>query len=113
MVGKLRQLKDKRNKRLVVRIRWPFCGVFWLLRRRLKRFMFTRTRFIFTRSESCPGLPHFFREGRRPALNIYASVFFHGQKRACASPDANAEISPTRHRRLSWSATPTRSWRRP
>src|SRR5437867_5023300 len=64
MVGKLRQLKDKRNKRLVVRIRWPFCGVFWLLRRRLKRFMFTRTRFIFTRSESCPGLPHFFREGR-------------------------------------------------
>src|SRR6059036_690423 len=31
--------KDKRNKRLVVRIRWPFCGVFWLLRRRIKRFI--------------------------------------------------------------------------
>src|SRR5881397_2350832 len=35
-------------------------------------FMFTRTRFIFTRSESCPGLPHFCREGRPE----YAPVFY-------------------------------------
>src|SRR5881409_4356493 len=36
--------------------------------------MFTRTCFIFTRSESCPGLPHFFREGRK-SDRVHAHVF--------------------------------------
>src|SRR5436189_4546814 len=59
-------LKDKLFKRHAARIRRPsagFCGV-W--RRHIMRFMFTR-------GESCPGLPQLFRRRTGPAiLTVFA-----------------------------------------
>jgi len=61
------------RKRLVVRIRWPFCGVFWLLRRRIKGFyVYSNAFYIYSQRE----LPRSaaFLSGRKAGIR---SGFLH------------------------------------
>ncbi len=59
------RFKDKLFKRNAARIRRPFAGFCGLWRRH-------RMRFMFTRGESCPGLPQLFR--RRVKISAVGGV---------------------------------------